>query len=100
MRARISPRATLCTSTLIGSSHSDLLDSKAKIVRREMRVPFRHRDLAVTEQVLHGVEVDAGLDELRCEVVTAVVQAEVLELCRLYERFPTGVDALHTGTVM
>ena len=50
------------------------------MLRREVRVALRHREVGMPEQLLDRVEVDAAHHELACEVVPQIVRTEVREL--------------------
>ena len=66
---------------LVACTHRDGLPL---LIRSQVRVPYRHRQRAVSQQLPYGVEIDVGLDPARGEVVTQVVPAELLDLRCFY----------------
>ena len=42
-----------------------------------MRVTQHHCKVRVTQQLAHGVQINSGLDEATCEVMSQIVKAEI-----------------------
>jgi hypothetical protein len=73
-----------CCSGRLLSSPAQHRDGLPLLIRSQVRVPYRHRQRAVSQQLPYGVEIDVGLDPARGEVVTQAVPAELLDLRCFY----------------
>ena len=63
-------------------------DGGAQVLGREVRVPQRHRQRLVPEQIFHLLEASATLNGPGRERVAQVVESEVLDPGRPERRLP------------
>jgi hypothetical protein len=73
----------------------ELAHCRPKVAGREVCVPQNHRDIRMTQQLAHSVQVYARHYQPAREVMPAVVKTEVFQVGDLDQRFPARIDVTH-----